>query len=186
LRRPGTVRFPRPAKAGRGLGRGAAEREDDRIEDKHPVLDPSLTVNESFDSCAFTLNKSGSVTKLSVAPYEGDQKSLGSKLFPSRGAALAALQALPDADVIPSMETVNGHLKPFNDGLYAAIEIAMEDGVSAGFGGKRKLLGDILSALQAARPSATPVAQSVLDSAAAFVPSSMPDARLVLLTRNGT
>jgi hypothetical protein len=68
---------------------------------------------------------------------------------------------------------VNGHLKPFNDGLYAAIEIAMEDGVSAGFGGKRKLLGDILSALQAARPSATPVAQSVLDSAAAFVGAAL-------------
>ena len=145
--------------------------EDDRIEDKHPVSDPSLTVNESFDSCTFTLNKSGSVTKLSVAPYEGDQKSLGGKLFPSRGAALTALQALPDADVIPSMETVNGHLKPFNDGLYAAIETALQDGVPGGFGGKRKLLVDILSALQSVRPSAT--AQSVVDSASAFVGAAL-------------
>jgi hypothetical protein len=108
-----------------------------------------------------------------VAPYEGDQKFLASKLFPSRGAALAALQALPDADVIPSMETVNGHLKPFNDGLYAAIESALEDGVPGGFAGKRRLLADILSALQAARPSATSAAQSVLDGASAFVGAAL-------------
>ena len=147
--------------------------EDDRIQDKHPVLDPALTVQESFGSCTFTLNKSGSVTKLGVAPYEGDQKSLAGRLFANRGAALAALQAMPDTDVIPSMETVNGHLKPFNDGLYAAVELAMQDGVAGGFGGKRKLLADILSALQVARQSAAPAAQSVLDGAAAFVGAAL-------------
>ena len=147
--------------------------EDDRIEDKFPAFDKSLTVTESFGSCTFTLNKSGSVTKLSVAAYDGAQKPLASKLFPNRCAALAALQSSPDSDVIPSMETVNGHLKPFNDGLYAAIEIAMEDGVPGGFGGKRKLLEDILSALQGARPSAAPAAQSVMDGASAFMGAAL-------------
>jgi hypothetical protein len=31
-------------------------------------------------------------------------------------------------DVIPSMEVVNGALKPFNDGFYAAVELAAENG----------------------------------------------------------
>ncbi|MBN2572941.1 MAG: hypothetical protein JXP73_00110 [Deltaproteobacteria bacterium] len=147
--------------------------EDDRIEDKHPVFDASLAVAEAFGSCTFTLYKSGSVTKLSVAPYEGEDKSLAGALFPNRGAALAALQASPDADVIPSMETVNGHLKPFNDGLYAAIEIAVEKGVPGGFAGKRQLLADILSALVAMRPSAGPAAQAALNGSAAFIGAAL-------------
>ena len=147
--------------------------EDDRIEDKHPVFDPALTESESFGTCSFTLDKSGSVTKLSVAPYDGDQQSLASALYPNRASALAALQALPNADVIPSMETVNGHLKPFNDGLYAAIELAMEEGVPGGFGGKRKLLQDLLYAVQAAQVSATPAAQAVLDGSANFLGAAL-------------
>jgi len=147
--------------------------DDDRIADKHPVADSTLTVTESFDSCSFTLNKSGSVTKLSVVPYDGDKQALASALYPNRGAALAALQASSNTDVIPSMETINGRLKPFNDGLYAAFEVAMEDGVAGGFLGKRQLLADILAALAAARPSAGPAGQAVLDSSAAFVGAAL-------------
>jgi len=147
--------------------------EDDRIEDKHPVFDSSLKVTETFDTCSIVLNKSGSVTKLSVADYEADEEPLASTLFPNRGAALAALQASPDADVIPSMETVNGHLKPFNDGLYAAIELAMEQGVPGGFMGKPALLEGILADLETARATATPAAQAVLDSSAAFVGAAL-------------
>ena len=147
--------------------------EDDKIEDKHPVLDPALTVDESFGACTFTLNKSGAVTKLSIAPYEGDEAPLAKALFPNRGAALAALQASAGADVIPSMESVNGHLKPFNDGLYAAIELAMENGVPGGFPGRPKLLADILAALEALRPSAGPNAQTVLDGAETFVGAAL-------------
>jgi hypothetical protein len=147
--------------------------EDDRIEDKHPVFDPALTVTESFGSCSIVLNKSGSVTKLSVPGYQGDEKPLADALFPNRGAALAAMRSLPDADVIPSMETVNGHLKPFNDGLYAAIELAMEQGTPGGFMGKRALLEGILAGLEAARASAGPAAQAVLDSSEAFVGAAL-------------
>jgi hypothetical protein len=50
---------------------------DDRIEDKHPVFDPTLTVDEQFDGCSVTLNKRGSVTKLDVIPFPDADGALG-------------------------------------------------------------------------------------------------------------
>lgn len=118
--------------------------EDDDIADKHPTYDPDRTIDEDFDGCTLTLNKSASVTRLSITELEGDDAALAGRIFPTRSDAIAALGARP---VIPSMEVVNSALKPFNDGLYAAIELGAEDGSSGSPIAKAALFRDLLAAL---------------------------------------
>ncbi|MEZ4225925.1 MAG: hypothetical protein R3B13_33565 [Polyangiaceae bacterium] len=116
---------------------------DDKIEDKHPVYDPALVITETFDSCEVTLNKSASVTKLDVLPWGKGDGALN-KIFPTR---TAALEALGDRPVMPSMEIINGALKPFDDGLYAAVELAAESGADGALIDKAALLRDLLAEL---------------------------------------
>ena len=123
--------------------------QDDRIEDKHPAFDPARLVTETFDYCQVTLDKSATVTKLDIVPFAAAESALDGKLFAGRTQALAAAAAVASGeDVIPSMEVVNGYLKPFNDGLYAVVELAAENG-NAAIGGsapnKRLLLTTLLS-----------------------------------------
>jgi len=108
---------------------GTSQIEDDRIEDKNPVFDPARTVTEAFGGsgyCKITMNKSAAVTKLDIVPLEGGEKVLDGRLFRGRSEAIAAIDAITGTDPIPSMEVVNGTLKPFNDGLYAAAELEIE------------------------------------------------------------
>lgn len=119
--------------------------QDDLLSDKHPVYDASRTVVEEFDGCQVTLNKSASVTRLTLQSSGALDKSLKGKIFPTRGAALAALGGAP---MLPTIEVVNGALKPFNDGLYAAVELAAEHG-DASQVNKQQLLLDLLTELMA-------------------------------------
>jgi hypothetical protein len=123
--------------------------EDDRIEDKHPQYDAGLVIVDTIDGCEVGLNKSGSVTKLDILPFADREAFLRQRLFHTRGEALAAIgQTLPDVDLLPSMEIVNGFLKPFNDGLYAATELGAQDGSQAAAVNKRAFLDDLLADLQ--------------------------------------
>lgn len=142
-----------------------AQLEDDRIEDKHPVVDPQSVVTETFGHCTLKLNKSGSVTKLDIVPFSAADQALDGQLFASRGAAAAAARAAGQADLVPSMEVINGAMKPFNDGLYAAVEVAEETGPR----GKRALLGALLQKLLDARASATTAQRAALFGAAVFL-----------------
>jgi hypothetical protein len=125
--------------------------EDDRIEDKHPTFDPARTVTETFDYCQVTLDKSATVTKLDIVPFAASESALDGKLFRGRTEALAAAATVASGeDLIPSMEVVNGSLKPFNDGLYAAVELAAENGNAAGGStapNKRLLLSTLLTSV---------------------------------------
>jgi len=145
-----------------------AKIEDDRIEDKHPAFDPQRTVSEEFDCCTVTLNKSANVTKLDTLPFVGADASLEGKLFPSRGQAIAEVSAL-GGELLPSMEVVNGAMKPFNDGLYAAIEIAVQKGVAGATPGKQAFLARLLARLEAALASATPAQRAPLEQALVFI-----------------
>lgn len=117
--------------------------QDDLLSDKHPEYDATRTVVEEFDGCQVTLNKSASVTRLSLQSSGALDQAVKGKIFPSRGAALAALGGAP---TLPTIEVVNGALKPFNDGLYAAVELAAEHG-NASLVNKQQLLVDLLSEL---------------------------------------
>lgn len=123
--------------------RKAEPLQDDSLSDKHPVHDPSRTVVEQFDGCAVTLNKSASVTRLTLQSQGQTDEAVRGRLFASRAAALAALGGAP---TLPSVEVVNGALKPFNDGLYAAVELAAEHG-DASLVDKHRLLIDLLAEL---------------------------------------
>jgi hypothetical protein len=156
------------------------EIEDDIIEDKNLVCDPSLTTAVYYGQCGFNLNMSCSVTRLDVVEYpEGSQKDLlDGMLFPTRGAALARMEEA-GGDTIPSMEVVNGALKPFNDGLYAAIETSVQQGLlhpvdaTQIYPSKRQFLLDLAGALITADASATPDQQTHLRSGLVFVLGSL-------------
>ena len=116
---------------------------DDRLSDKNPSYDPARAVVEEFDGCQVTLNKSASVTRLTLQSTGASDEALRGKIFPSRRAALDALAGAP---TLPSVEVVNGGLKPFNDGLYAAVELAAEHG-DASLVDKHQLLVELLGEL---------------------------------------
>ncbi|MBW2262504.1 MAG: hypothetical protein JRG91_11070 [Deltaproteobacteria bacterium] len=157
----------------------STEPEDDRIEDKNPVCDPDRTVVETFQGCDIKLNKSCAVTRLDIAPLEEGDEDLADRIFPDRPAAAGYIQGRTDHEThhIPSMEVVNGAMKPFNDGLYAAIEIGVEEGLSDGdtevYPSKRRFLGDLLAGLVALSEGATPAQCAHIDNAAADVAAAL-------------
>ncbi len=155
-----------------------AEPQDDRIADKHPEYDPARTVEETFGpaECRAVLNKSASVAKLDVVPLAGDDQPLADRVFHGRAEAVEFLAGREGAQrgkvtLIPSMEVVNGALKPFDDGLYAALELGLQQGVeSAGTSlvpSKRQFLRDLLAAVLALETGATPAQTAHIESAAA-------------------
>lgn len=119
---------------------------DDRIEDKHPNYVPSTFTDEVIDGCSIRLNKSGSIVKLDVLPFAEDDAALETKVFPTWMTAAAQLSNKP---ILPSMEIVQAVMKPFNDGLYAAVELGAEDGSDGATIDKRGLFRDVLTALVA-------------------------------------
>ncbi|MBN2497218.1 MAG: hypothetical protein JXR96_21675 [Deltaproteobacteria bacterium] len=151
----------------------SSELEDDRIEDKHPEYDPGLEVTEVFDECEVTLNKSGSVTKLDLVPLSGEDEKYETRLFTGRAEAIDDLQGHGDAELIPSMEIVNGALKPFNDGLYAAVELGAQEGVEGIYTGKQLFLQDLLDALCALGQGASASQKEHIDAAATDVAAAL-------------
>ena len=155
--------------------------QDDRIEDKHPVADPNLVVTETFgpggrEACALPLNKSASVTKLDVVPLGDAHGDLKDKVFSNRSSALGALvPAGLTETALPSIEVVNGTMKPFNDGVYASIETNVEQGLAAGgsFPSRRQFLKDLLSAVQALRNQAHAAQAQPLDDAASYLGAAL-------------
>ncbi len=143
--------------------------QDDLLSDKHPAHDPQRTVVEEFDGCQVTLNKSASVTRLTVQSSGALDQSVRGKLFPSRGAALAALAGAP---TLPTLEVVNGALKPFNDGLYAAVELAAERG-DASLVNKQQLLLDLLAELIARSTGGSAAEQGPALSAARHIATAL-------------
>lgn len=143
--------------------------EDDQLSDKHPGYDSSRTVVEEFDGCQVTLNKSASVTRLSLQSSGGLDEAVQGKVFPSRGAAQAALGGAP---TVPTIEVVNGALKPFNDGLYAAVELAAEQGEHS-LVNKHQLLLDLLKELTARSASGSAAERGPALAAATHVATAL-------------
>jgi hypothetical protein len=141
--------------------------EDDSIADKHPTFDPSSMVTENISGCDVTLNKSATVTKLDIVPFEGaEAPALEGKLFRGRAEGFTAMRSIVGADLLPSMEVLNGALKPFNDGLFAAVELAVEDE-------KHSLLADIEARLAALIPTATTATRPAFEDAAVLVAAAL-------------
>jgi hypothetical protein len=149
---------------------GSDSLADDRIEDKHPVFDSTLTIEETISGCVMTLNKSGSVTKLDVMPIPAQDSTIGQTLYPGYAAAVAALG---DKPILPSMELVNAATKPFDDGLYAAVELGAEDGSLGSPIDKRAILDDLLSELVTCAMSGAPAEQPLARAAAVQIAAAV-------------
>lgn len=151
--------------------------DDDRIEDKVPVYDEGRWTVETFHAdettCEVRVNKSAAVTRLDIVGFGEEDGSLATALFPTRAEAIAAAQGASGAELIPSMEVVNGQMKPFNDGLYAALEVAIQEGQSGVPFGKKAFLTDLLAALNVALGAATATQRPALEDAAVFVGAAL-------------
>ncbi|TNF32923.1 MAG: hypothetical protein EP329_09060 [Deltaproteobacteria bacterium] len=154
--------------------------EDDRIEDKHPAYDAALTVVDHYGECEVTLNKSGSVAKLDILPFEGDLEPLDGKLFATRAEALDQLGGVWDVTSIPSMEVVNGAAKHANDAVYARVELTLEEGLPGALVGKREVLTRLAAALRAARDEATVAQRAHVDQALVFIAAALGYADVAL------
>ncbi len=139
---------------------------DDALSEKHPEYDPDLTIVEEFDGCKVTLNKSASVTRLDIEPLEDELDDLTGRIFANRREALRALGNRP---VVPSMEVVNGALKPFNDGLYAAVELLAQEPAEGSSLDARGLWAGLLQALVARSERSDEPEPAAASSAAAHV-----------------
>lgn len=147
--------------------------EDDEIEDKNPTYDPDLFFEEEFGDCIFRMNKSGAVTKLDVVELEDENSDLEHELFPDRGSALEDLSSRAGVDVLPSLEVINGSLKGFNDGLYASVEVGVQEGVTGVFESKRQFLMDLALRLDEAHDLATGAAKDHLGAGLAHVAAGL-------------
>lgn len=139
---------------------------DDRIETKNPQYDPNRTIIETFDECEVQLNKSGAVTTLNIPQ---DQSEISEVLHPDYRAAFAAHRDL----VVPSMEMVDMALKPFNDGLYAAVEVGAQQGELLSRVNKRAALEGLLTHLVQRASAGTPQEQPLAQDAAGRVAAAL-------------
>jgi hypothetical protein len=71
------------------------------------------------------------------------------------------------------MEVVNGYMKPFNDGLYAAIEMAAQRGVSGELASKQEFLALLYTRLMESLALATPAQQESIEQALIFVAAGL-------------
>lgn len=143
---------------------------DDRIEDKHPVCDPSITITETFGACRMTLDKSCAVTTLDVVPFADGDDGLDGRVYATYAKAAGALGS---REILPSMEVVNATLKPFDDGLYAAVELGAEDGSSGSPIDKRALWNGLLAELAARSTGGTAAEKPLAGAAAAQIAAAI-------------
>ncbi len=151
--------------------------EDDKLEDKKVSYDPDRIIEETFpEGCVMRLNKSATITKLDIVPPE-ENDSFKERVFALRGDAIKAIDSAISegsstygVSLIPSLEVVNGAMKPFNDGLYAAIEVGVQEGLRIDetelFPSKRRFLTELLATLLVMRDTVEQAYLPYLDQAA--------------------
>ena len=91
---------------------------DDRLEGKKTTFDPSLVDRRPLHG--WSLNASEAVIRLDVPLVKPDQDPERLVLHPSYASAVKQAKA----EVLPSVNMIDGKAKQFDDGLYAAIDQA--------------------------------------------------------------
>jgi hypothetical protein len=99
---------------------------DDRIEDKQIQFDPELIDSRPLEG-GYQINLSAAVIKLDMPDMKPDRDAPYLKLQPSYAQAIAAAKENSIA-FLPSANLLDGAAKQFDDGLYAAIDLAVYDG----------------------------------------------------------
>jgi len=94
---------------------------DDRLEDKTPEFDETLVDSRPLGD--WQVNKSAAVIKLHCPPVKPDVEAELLVLRPSYAEAVKAAAAKGRA-LLPSANMLDGAAKQFDDGLYAALDLA--------------------------------------------------------------
>jgi hypothetical protein len=101
---------------------------DDRLEDKVTAFDPDLIFPKPRDG--WQINLSDAVLRLDVPMILPDSEGHLLTLHPSYAAAVRSLAGThPRTKVLPSVNLIDGKAKQFDDGLYAAIDLAHYQGL---------------------------------------------------------
>jgi len=103
---------------------------DDRLEDKNPEFDPDLIdsrLMESYDESQWEINASAAVLKLDIRENRTDRPLLN-KLYASYADAARVLEKNHQGEILPSVNSIDGAAKQFDDGMMAAITLAMVNG----------------------------------------------------------
>lgn len=112
--------------------------EDDRLEDKNPEFDPDLIDSRPLEG--WEVNASAAVISLHCPIIKPDRDPDLLKLYASYTAAEADKKAL---HTLPSANLIDGANKQFDDGLFAAIEVATFRGSIASLPAIPQLVHDI-------------------------------------------
>jgi len=107
---------------------------DDKLEDKNPTFDETLIDSRPLGELGdWQVNKSAAVIKLDCPIIKPDSQTSLLSLHKSYTNAINAAMAT-DFEFLPSANLLDGAAKQFDDGLYAAIDLAVfrgELGVSS-------------------------------------------------------
>jgi hypothetical protein len=122
---------------------------DDRLEDKKTAFDPQLVDRRPLEG--WLVNQSEAVIKLDVPMVQPDYEGDLLVLHPSYQAALKAAE---HRNPLPSVNLLDGKAKQFDDGLYAAIDLAYFQGVAEKLHSHQKLVQRLLDKVGPDSPAA--------------------------------
>ena len=108
---------------------------DEQLADDNPAGRPVLPFDAALVDPrpldGWLINNSAAVFKLDVSAVKPDQDLDLETLYPSHAAACKAAHSLcPGLTLFPSVNMLDGKAKQFDDGLYAAIDLASYHGLS--------------------------------------------------------
>ncbi|MCI0357709.1 MAG: hypothetical protein L0211_04385, partial [Planctomycetaceae bacterium] len=122
---------------------------DDRLSDKKTDFDPELVDRRPLEG--WLVNQSEAVIKLDVPIVQPDYEGHLLVLHPSYQAALKAAER---RNPLPSVNLLDGKAKQFDDGLYAAIDLAYFQGVADKLHSHQKLVQRLLDKVGPDSPAA--------------------------------
>jgi hypothetical protein len=122
---------------------------DDKLEDKKTGFDPDLVDRRPLEG--WRINQSEAVISLDVPMVQPDYEADLLVLHPSYKAAMKAAE---NRNALPSVNLLDGKAKQFDDGLYAAIDLAYFQGVADKLQSHQKLAERLLEKIGSDSPAA--------------------------------
>jgi hypothetical protein len=123
--------------------------EDDRLGDRAPEFDPELVMRRPFlreYSGSMVVNASAAVIELDVIGADPKVEPYLMKLHANYSDAAAFVEA-GGKEVIPSINSLDGKAKQFDDGFYAELDAAFTHGKMKAFHDTSGLVVDIMAKL---------------------------------------
>jgi hypothetical protein len=155
-----------------------AELVDDQLSEKNPAFDPGLIDRRPEGD--WQLNASSAVLRLDAPMQKPDADATLIELRPSYSAAMAKAPA--GMKVLPSINLIDGKAKQFDDGLFAAIDLAYYKGLPPNLESHVALVKRIYERVAAESPAHAYLAAG-LKIAGETVKTGQPDQLATWLSR---